>query len=86
MFLVVRVYVASVAVLAWDDSLLCPARRRYHAKELVPPIIRVYWLNVDSQRVHNGLLTAARSLEAFRHLNLQPELFPLVAQKRYRLL
>ena len=46
------------------------AGRRHHAEILVSAIIRAYRLHVDSQRVHEGLLTATRSLEAFWHLKL----------------
>ena len=59
--------VAAVAVLKRDCRFLRATGRRYHAIVLVSASIRVYWLYVDSQGVLEGLLTAARSLEALWH-------------------
>ena len=59
--------VAAVAVLTRNDRFLRATGRRHHATVLVSAIIRVYWVHVDSQRVHEGLLTAARSYEALWH-------------------
>ena len=61
MLLVVGVDVTAISIFTGDGSLLRTAGRRHHAIVLVSAIIRVYWL-------HEGLLTGARSLEAFRHL------------------
>ena len=67
MLLVVGIYITSISVLARDDSLFRTAGRCHHAIVFVSAITSVYRLNVDSQRVHEGQFTAARSLEALRH-------------------
>ena len=70
MLLVVGVDVTAISVFTEDGSLLRAAGRRHNAIVLESAIIRVYWIHVDSQRVHEGLLMAARSLEVFWHLKL----------------
>ena len=70
MLLVVGVDVTGISVFTGDSSLLRAAGRRHHATVLVSAIVLDYWLHIDSQIVHEGLLTAARSLEAFRHLEI----------------
>ena len=81
MLLVVGVDVTAISVFTGNGSLLRAAGRRHHAIVLVSAIIRVYWLHVDTQRVNEGLLTAARSLEVLRH----HKFVHAVTRKRYRL-